>query len=94
VCNKRNRSHTQQHDKNYNPPHPTLNNAQRWRDDGVYHHPNGLRYAIYRCIYIVGAHVLDGFDDCSSPARLKTQIELPRIPVGGTVCEQAELCYL
>ena len=21
------------------PPHPTLNNAQTWRDDGAYHHP-------------------------------------------------------
>jgi len=21
------------------PSHPTLNNAQRWRDDGAYHHP-------------------------------------------------------
>jgi len=44
-CNKRNRSHTQQQDKNnatnkqpHEPPPPTLNNAQKWRDHGAYHH--------------------------------------------------------
>jgi len=44
ACKKINRSHTQQHDKNNTtnkqthqrpPPHPALNNAQRWRDNGA-----------------------------------------------------------
>jgi len=35
----RQEQHHKQTTTQTNPPHPPFNNAQRWRDDGAYHHP-------------------------------------------------------